>query len=131
MKYIYTVKPLKDALKIAIENDLSYSVSEDGHLTIYGIDAENWPAGVSISSTERINSLSIYNVGPYKFAVALPFFTETAENEVPEFIKSLYEALTENCLNVNCEDCPLHLINEHTDYTCSELISWTKKRWFS
>lgn len=121
MKYIYTVKPLKEALKIAIENDLSYSVSKDGHLSIYGIDAENWPAGVSISSTERINGLSIYNVGPYKFAVALPFFTETAENEVPEFINNLHKALTSSCAGVKCEKCLLHYVSAGD---CDKLADW-------
>lgn len=115
--YIYTVKPIKEAIKIAIQHDMHYSVDEDGHLTIYGIDAEKWPAGVSIKSPERIKDHSIYNVGPHGYAVALEFFTETTEKEVPEFIKGLYDAMTAGCGNIRCEKCPLDIMGDCTIFT--------------
>lgn len=128
--YIYTVKPLREAIKIAVEHD-RLEVDDSGEVRIYGIFLKNWPAEVQIKSKERITDRSIQNVGEFGFSIPLQCFTETEEKTVPEFIKGLYDAMTENCGNVNCEDCPLHLVNKHTDLTCSEMISWTKKRWFS
>ena len=133
MSYIYTVKPIKEATEIAIKHG-KFEVEENGNISIYGILKENWPAGVTVKSAERKTEGSIYNVGKLNLIVPLFFFTETeekAEKEAPEFIKGLYDAMTQSCGLVSCEDCPLNFVSRHADCSCGDLIAWTKKRWFS
>lgn len=83
MSYIYTVKPLKEAIKIAIEAN-QLVVNDDGTMSIFGIYGELWPAGIEVKCTARIVGDTFNNIGPYGFTVPLIYFTETKEQE-PEY----------------------------------------------
>lgn len=131
MSYIYTVKPLKEAIEIAIKCNY-HDIEENGNITIYGIHKENWPAGVSVKSTERIIGGPIRKVGKLGFSIPLIFFTETEEKEekeekdVPEFIKNLYTAIKAACPGVKCDKCPLSLT---APISCEQLPAWLKERY--
>jgi len=128
MKYIYTVKPLKEAIEIAIKCNY-YDIDENGDIVIYGIYKVNWPAGVSVKSTARIIHGSIRKVGKLGFSIPLIFFTETKEKEekdVPKFIKNLYTAITAACPGVKCDKCPLSLT---APISCEQLAAWLEERY--
>ena len=116
MSYIYTVKPIQEAIKIAVKHD-DFTVGVDGKTSVFGVDVPYWPAGVQIRSAKPINTGYI-KVGKSGFSLALRYFTETEEKEpVPEFIKGLYEAMIASCAGVHCEKCPLNITGDCTSVT--------------
>lgn len=132
MSYTYTVKPLNEAIKIAIEcND--FNINEAGLISIYGIEAAYWPAGTENRTVERKNKGYI-RMGENGYALPMRYFTEHEEinPEVPEFIQNLYKATKASCQGVKCSKCPLYHINFCRDgefYQCANFFEWIKKEW--
>lgn len=125
MKYIYTVKPLKEAIKIAVENDDLFIDELEGTVSIYCISLLNWPAGEKVKTAKRPEG-SIKIVGWW---VPLVYFTEeekTETEETPEFIKNLYTAIKADCTGVPCSKCPLSLT---MPIGCEMLGQWILERW--
>lgn len=126
MSYIYTVKPLKEAIKIAIEAD-QLTTDTDGTVKIYGINSENWPAGVELVRSERIKKEN-RSIVVGLFFIPQRYLDETEEEpEVPEFIQKLSTVLREDCTRIPCKKCPLYFLNGRVD--CSNAIDFIKAEW--
>lgn len=123
MSYIYTVKPFKECIKIAVESD-DFVIHSDGSASIHSIGFTNWPEGEVVRTKERQTGSIRTETGLW---VPLRCFTETEEKEpVPEFIKNLYAVIKSNCAGVDCRKCPLSLTSP---IDCDQLADWLEKRY--
>lgn len=123
MSYIYTVKPYKECIKIAVESDDFYILS-DGSIAIHAIRFTNWPEGEEIRTKERQTGTGSLRTGTGLW-VPLRYFTETEEKPVPEFIKGLYDAMSASCDNIRCERCPLDITGDCTIFTKFIRDNWS------
>lgn len=118
MSQIYTVKPLKDALKIAAAND-DIEIEACGHVRIFGISTECWPADAKVNTDKptyyiKIDSYSI----PVRYC-------NVENKEAPQFILNLYKAMSDNCNDVECKDCPL----SHLPDLCGNVVVAMRRQW--
>ena len=124
MSYIYTVKPIKEAIKIATQyND--FEINNSGETSIYGVDTTRWPGGVKIKSAERITTGYI-KIEENGYALPTRYFTieECDVVAVPEFIRNLYEAIRKPCAYVSCFKCPLNYVSVAD---CDKLAAWLER----
>lgn len=128
MSYIYTVKPLKEAIKIAIEAD-QLTTGADGTVKIYGINSENWPDGEKVTRPERLKK-EYRSIVINGYWVPQCYFTETEEapavpeHDQPEFIVNLYKAFSARCDGIKCADCPMSLLPD-----CSSFTKFITNKW--
>ena len=126
MSYIYTVKPITDAVKIAAQYD-DFEIDKDGTTSVFGIDVAHWPAGVQIRSKER-EDWGYIKVAQTGYSLPIRYFTEEHDktDEPPEFIKNLYAAIKADCTGTSCFKCPLYYTGP---VSCAQLPVWLEGRY--
>lgn len=129
MRYIYTVKPFKEAIKIAIEQNAEYRIDEYGRIHIYGIQAESWPGGETVTMEKPAKGSVRTKMGwwvPLRYVTITEKTEDIEEKDAPTFIKDLYTAIKADCTGVSCSKCPLSLT---MPVGCEMLGHWIHERW--